>query len=104
MRQLHLSVDKVFVHYSGKTVPILDRETDEVRSAQLFIAVLGASNYTYAVVSSTRALPDWISARVQVTDRLRGPHGQATARSEPQPIQRRGRQAPVTRALMRETG
>jgi transposase len=42
--QHHVAGDKVFVDYSGKTVPIVDRQTGEVRPAQLFVAVLGASN------------------------------------------------------------
>ena len=66
MRQHHVAGDKVFVDYSGKTIAIVERETGEVRPAQLFIAVLGASNYTYAAVSWTKALPDWISAHVQM--------------------------------------
>jgi transposase len=66
MRQHHVAGDKVFVDYSGKTVPIVDRETGEVRPAQLFVAVLGASNYTYAEVSWTQALPDWIGAHVHM--------------------------------------
>jgi len=66
MRQHHVAGDKVFVDYSGKTIAIVERETGEVRPAQLFIAVLGASNYTYAAVSWTQALPDWISAHVQM--------------------------------------
>jgi transposase len=48
MRQHHVAGDKVFVDYSGKTVPIVDRATGEIRPAQIFVAVLGASNYTPA--------------------------------------------------------
>jgi transposase len=66
MRQHHVAGDKVFVDYSGKTVPIVDRSTGEIRPAQLFVAVLGASNYTYAEASWTQALPDWISAHVRM--------------------------------------
>jgi transposase len=66
MRQHHVAGDKVFVDYSGKTVPIVDRGTGEVRPAQLFVAVLGASNYTYAEVSWTQGLQDWIDAHVHM--------------------------------------
>jgi transposase len=66
MRQHHVAGDKVFVDYSGKTVPIADRGTGEVRPAQLFVAVLGASNYTYAEVSWTQGLQDWIGAHVHM--------------------------------------
>ena len=48
LRQNHLPGDKLFVDYAGQTVPITDRYTGEQRSAQIFVAVLGASNYTFA--------------------------------------------------------
>jgi len=47
MRQEHAAGDKVFVDYSGKKVPIVDRKTGEVREAELFVGVLGASSYTF---------------------------------------------------------
>nr|WP_249812042.1 MULTISPECIES: hypothetical protein [unclassified Bradyrhizobium] len=48
MRQDHPAGDKVFVDYSGKKIMIVDRATGVVREAEIFVAVLGASNYTYA--------------------------------------------------------
>ena len=60
MRQHHLAGEKVFVDYSGKTVPIVDQRNGEIRPAQIFVGVLGASNYTYAEASWTQSLPDWI--------------------------------------------
>jgi transposase len=48
MRQYHVAGDKVFVADSGKTVPIVDRIIGEIHPRQIFVAVLGASNYTYA--------------------------------------------------------
>src|SRR5439155_5950893 len=48
MRQHHAAGDKVFVDYSGKKIAIVDPMTGEVREAEIFVAVLGASNYTYA--------------------------------------------------------
>ena len=47
-------------------MPIVGRVTGEIRPAQLFVAVLGASNYTYAEASSTQTLPDWIGAHVRM--------------------------------------
>ena len=44
MPQEHVAGDKVFVDYSGKKVPIVDRKTGEVRERELFIGVLGASS------------------------------------------------------------
>ena len=66
MRQHHAAGEKVFVDYSGKTVPIVDQRSGEVRSAQIFVGVLGASNYTYAEASWTQSLPDWIGAHVRM--------------------------------------
>jgi transposase len=48
MRQSHKAGEKLFVDYAGQTVPIIDPETGEIQQAQVFVAVLGASNYTYA--------------------------------------------------------
>jgi transposase len=66
MRQHHVAGDRVFVDYSGKTVPIVDRLTGQIHPAQIFVAVLGASNYTYAEASWTQSLPDWIGAHVRM--------------------------------------
>jgi transposase len=48
MRQTHIAGEKLFVDYAGQTVPIVDAATGEITRAQIFVAVLGASNYTYA--------------------------------------------------------
>ncbi|KNY33408.1 MULTISPECIES: IS21 family transposase [Rhizobium/Agrobacterium group] len=66
MRQEHVAGDKVFVDYSGKRVPIVDRKTGEIREAELFLGVLGASSYTYAEATWTQALPDWIGSHVRM--------------------------------------
>src|SRR5919112_2974264 len=66
MRQNHVAGDKVFVDYSGKKLPIVDPATGEVRHAEIFVAVLGASNFTYAEATWTQQLPDWIEAHVRM--------------------------------------
>ena len=66
MRQDHPAGDKVFVDYSGKKLSIVDRTTGVVREAEIFVAVLGASNYTYAEASWTQTLADWIEAHVRM--------------------------------------
>jgi len=66
MRQEHVAGDKVFVDYSGRRVPIVDRTTGEVRDAELFIGVLGASSYTFAEATWTQTLPDWIGSHVRM--------------------------------------
>ena len=48
MRQTHGPAEKLFVDYAGDTVAVIDPATGEVGQAQIFVAVLGASNYTYA--------------------------------------------------------
>jgi transposase len=63
MRQIHLGGEKLFVDYAGDTVPvIIDRLTGECRDAQIFVAVLGGSSFTYATASWTQTVPDWIDA------------------------------------------
>jgi transposase len=48
MRQTHVAGERMFVDYAGQTVPVTDPITGTVRPAQIFVAALGASNYTYA--------------------------------------------------------
>ena len=62
MRQPHRAGEKAFIDYAGPTVPIVDRHTGEVREAQVFVGVLGASSYTYAEATWTQSLPDWIGS------------------------------------------
>ncbi|WP_240547117.1 IS21 family transposase [Mesorhizobium tianshanense] len=66
MRQEHAAGDKVFVDYSGKKIPIVDRDTGEIREAEIFVAVLGASSFTYAEATWTQTLPDWIGSHVRM--------------------------------------
>ncbi|CAO3414029.1 ISPsy14, transposase [Azospirillum doebereinerae] len=72
MRQHHVAGDKLFVDYSGKRLPIVDPATGMLREAELFIAVLGASNYTYAEASWTQTLPDWLGAHVRLFEAIGG--------------------------------
>jgi transposase len=65
LRQEHRAGEKLFVDYAGQTVPVRDRHTGAVREAQIFVAVLGASNYTYAEATWTQTLPDWIASHVR---------------------------------------
>lgn len=65
LRQVHVAGEKLFVDYSGHTLEVIDGTTGEVRSAQIFVAVLGASNYTYAEATFTQSLPDWIASHVR---------------------------------------
>ena len=62
MRQQHRAGEKLFVDYAGQTVDVYDLHTNQMRQAQIFVAVLGASNYTYAEATWTQTLPDWIGS------------------------------------------
>lgn len=64
MRHDHRAGEKLFIDYPGATIPIVDPDTGEIAPAQLFVAALGASSYTYATATRSQALPDWISAHV----------------------------------------
>jgi len=65
MRQVHRAGEKLFVDYCGPTVPIVNPDTGEFRKAQIFVAVLGASNYTFAYASWSQKQQDWIKAHVK---------------------------------------
>ena len=61
-RNNHKAGEKVFVDYAGQTIPIQDPLTGEVRRAQIFVGVLGASNYTFVEATWSQSLPDWIGS------------------------------------------
>lgn len=65
MRQTHRAGEKLFVDYAGLTVPVINAVTGEIKEAQIFVAVLGASNYTYAEATWTQGLADWIGAHTR---------------------------------------
>jgi len=62
MRQHHVAGEKIFIDHAGPPVGVIDRHTGEVRQAQIFVAVLGASSYTFAEATWTQSLPDWIGS------------------------------------------
>jgi transposase len=65
MRQTHKAGEKCFVDYTGQTVPIVYADSGEFRGAQIFVAVLGASNYTFAEATLSQSLPDWLGSHVR---------------------------------------
>lgn len=66
MRQTHLGGDRMFVDYAGDTIPVVvDRLTGEIREAHLFVAVMGASSFSFAWPTWTETLPDWVDAHVR---------------------------------------
>ena len=66
LRQEHRAGEKVFVDYAGQTVPVIDRTTGEIQEAEIFVGVLGASNFTYAEGCWGQTLPEWIDAHVHM--------------------------------------
>jgi transposase len=70
MRQDHKAGEKLFVDYAGMTMPVVNRKTGKASEAQIFVATLGASNYTYAEATWTQTLPDWIASQVRALEFL----------------------------------
>ena len=57
--------EKLFVDYAGQTVPIYNPQDGSIRKAQIFVAVLGASNYTYAEATWSQDLPNWVASHLR---------------------------------------
>lgn len=72
MRQVHKAGEKCFVDYCGQTVPVVDRYSGEIRYAEVFVGVLGASNYTFAEATWRQSLPDWLGSHVRMLDYFGG--------------------------------
>ena len=72
MRQVHIAGEKLFVDYAGSTVPIVDATTGEISQAQIFVATLGASNYTFACATPRQTTADWIGAQVLALEFIGG--------------------------------
>lgn len=72
MRQRHKGGEKLFVDYCGPTINITCPTTQETRTAQVFVAVLGASNYTYAEATYTQQLEDWVMSHARCFEFLGG--------------------------------
>jgi len=72
LRQDYVGGEKLFVDYAGETVAVVEARSGEQRSAQIFVAVLGASNYTYAEATWSQDLRDWISSHVHAFEAIEG--------------------------------
>lgn len=64
LRQEYRAGEKLFVDYAGQTMPIVDASTGVITEAQIFVATLGASNYTFAEATLSQDLPSWIQSHV----------------------------------------
>ena len=65
MRQQHKAGEKLFIDYCGPTIPVVNPDTGEIRDTQLFVAVFGASNFTYAEATRSQDQADFINAHVR---------------------------------------
>jgi transposase len=72
MRQVYKAGEKAFVDYAGVTVDVVDPTTGEIHEAQIFVAALGASNYTFAEATWTQQLHDWIGSHVRAVEYFGG--------------------------------
>jgi transposase len=72
MRQIHVAGDKLFADFAGQTMPIIDAASGEMRAAQIFVAVLGASNYTYACATATQTAADWVASLIGALEFIGG--------------------------------
>jgi transposase len=65
MRLDHKAGEKMFVDYAGQTIPVINPTTGEIQEAEIFVAVLGASSYTYAEAQWQQDLPNWTGGHVR---------------------------------------
>jgi transposase len=72
LRQEYRAGEKLFVDYAGQTIPIQDSQTGGTREAYLFVATLGASNYTFAEATLSQDLPSWIQSHVHTFEFFNG--------------------------------
>ncbi len=72
LRQEHRAGEKLFVDYAGDTLPVTNSATGQQQSAAVFVAVLGASNYTFAEATWTQSLPVWIGSHLRAFEFLGG--------------------------------
>ena len=72
LRQVHTAGEKLFIDFAGHTMEVVDGATGEIQTAQIFVAVLGASSFIYAEATWSQALPDWIGAHVNALAAIGG--------------------------------
>jgi len=72
LRHEHRAGEKIFTDWAGQTVPIVDRYTGEITFGSIFVAVLGASNYTYVEAFPSKILTNWIMAHIHAFEFING--------------------------------
>jgi transposase len=89
LRQPYRAGEKLFVDWAGETVPVVDAVNGEMRQAHLFVAALGASNYTFAEAFENTQLPSWVEAHMDAWEffggvaRVTVPDNEKTAVTKP---------------------
>ena len=104
MRQIHPGGERLFVDYAGQTVPVVDASTGEIRRAQVFVAVLGASNYTYACATWQQTGADWVGAIIAALEFIGGVPRLLVPDQPRALIAKPDAYEPVTARLMQELG
>lgn len=102
MRQVHCAGERCFVDYAGQSVAVIDPRTGEIRTAQVFVAVLGASHYCYAEATWSQALPDWIGSHVRAFRYFGGVTELLVPDNLPSGVTRAHRYEPVLNPTYRE--
>jgi transposase len=75
MRQLHVAGDKLFIDYCGPRLQVLTPDTGEVREAEVFVSILGASNYTYVEAYPSQGMPNWLEAHANAFEHIKACFG-----------------------------
>jgi transposase len=104
MRQIHPGGERLFVDYAGQTLPVVDPTTGEIRRAQVFVAVLGASNYTYACATWQQTAADWVGAIIATLEFIGGVPRLLVPDQPRALIANPDAYEPVTARLMQELG
>jgi transposase len=104
MRQSHPGGERLFVDYAGQTVPVVDAATGEIRRAQVFVAVLGASNYTYACATWQQTAGDWVGGIIATLSFIGGVPRLLVPDQPRALIANPDAYEPVTARLMQELG
>ena len=72
LRQTYRAGEKMMVDYAGATLAIYDPDNGEIHPAAVFVAVLGASSYTFAEATAGQDLRNWIGSHIRAFEYFGG--------------------------------
>jgi transposase len=104
MRQVHKAGERLFVDYAGQTVQLVEPRTGEITRAQIFVAVLGASNYTFACATRTQQAEDWVRSIIAALEFIGGTPRLLVPDQPRALISNPDRYEPITHRLLAEFG